>query len=73
MMIAALGPNDHVTIRLFDGATRKWGIWFHPSEVKADGPPGVLAWGKGLGQLFYPAKNGDVIELATEDFGKNWK
>lgn len=73
MMIAALGAEKHVTIRLFEGGTGKWGIWFHPSKVKADGPPGLVAWGKGFGQLFYPAANGDVIELATEDFGKHWK
>jgi GH25 family lysozyme M1 (1,4-beta-N-acetylmuramidase) len=73
MVIASLGGNKHVRVRLFDGSTKKWGIWFHPSDVKADGPPGLVTWGKGLGQLFYPAANGDVIELATEDFGKNWK
>ncbi len=73
IVIAGLGEGGHVQVKRFDGGTGKWGVWWNPTEVKAAGAPGLVAWGDGLGQLFYPKSNGDVIEMETQDFGKSWK
>jgi GH25 family lysozyme M1 (1,4-beta-N-acetylmuramidase) len=74
MVIAGLNHVDHVAIRRFDGATRKWGVWWNPvGTVKAAGPPGLVSWGESFGQLFYATQDGHVHEVGTEDKGKSWQ
>ncbi len=74
MVIAGIDGNKHVAIRRFDAATGKWGVWWNPTgTIKAAGPPGLVAWDNGIGQLFYAAEDGHVIALATKDAGKSWQ
>jgi hypothetical protein len=32
----------------------------------------MIAWGKGTGHLYYTDEQGDVIELATGNYGQHW-
>ena len=74
MVVAGIDGLRHIAIRRFDGPTGKWGVWWNPTgTTKAAGPPGLVSWGEGFGQLFYATEHGAVIELATEDSGKTWK
>lgn len=74
MVIAGIDGLGHVAVRRFDAATGKWGVWWNPAgTVKAAGPPGLVAWGSGFGQLFYAGENGHVIALATKDAGGSWQ
>jgi lysozyme len=74
MVIAGLDGLSHVLIRRFDGRTQTWGVWWNPpGRTKAAGPPGLVAWGDGFGQLFFATETGDVMELATEDAGQSWQ
>ncbi|HET9896965.1 MAG TPA: GH25 family lysozyme [Streptosporangiaceae bacterium] len=73
IVIAGLGEGGRVQVRRFDAATGKWGVWWDPAQNQAVGAPGLVAWGNGLGQLFYATAKGNVVELATEDFGKSWQ
>lgn len=74
MVIAGLDGLSHVAIRRFDGATRKWGVWWNPTgTVKVIGPPGMVSWDERFGQLFYATEDGHVHELGTEDAGKSWQ
>lgn len=73
MVIAGLNINEQVVIRRFDGPTRKWGIWWTPTDgAKVVGPPGMVAWGEAFGQLFFATQDGHVHELGTQDKGKSW-
>ena len=74
MVIAGLATLNHVAIRRFDGPTRTWGVWWTPAgTVEAVGPPGLVSWGEGFGQLFYATADGHVHEMGTQDKGKSWK
>lgn len=73
MVIGGLNINKQVVIRRFDGPTRKWGIWWTPTDgAQVVGPPGMVAWGEAFGQLFYATEDGHVHELGTEDMGRSW-
>lgn len=73
MVIAGLNINKQVAIRRFDGPTRKWGIWWSPTNgAKVVGPPGLVSWGESFGQMFYATEDGHVHELGTRDKGKSW-
>jgi GH25 family lysozyme M1 (1,4-beta-N-acetylmuramidase) len=73
MLIAGINRNSQVVIKRFNGAKRKWGVWWSPTgNVKAVGPPGMVSWGEHFGQLFYATEDGHVHEIGTEDNGKSW-
>lgn len=73
MVIAGLNINNQVVIRRFDGPTRKWGIWWTPTDhANVVGLPGMVLWGNQFGQLFYATDDGHVHELGTEDKGRSW-
>jgi hypothetical protein len=74
IVIAGLDSLSRISMRRFDGATRKWGAWSSPiGAVKVVGPPGLVSWDGGFGQLFYTTKEGHVHEIGTQDAGKSWK
>ncbi len=73
MVVAGVDGLGHVAVRRFDGATAQWGVWWNPmGTTKAVGQPGLVAWEKGNGQLFFAVESGAVMEMATEDAGKTW-
>jgi GH25 family lysozyme M1 (1,4-beta-N-acetylmuramidase) len=71
LIIAGIDGLKHVAVRRFDPAGG-WKQWWNPSPDPAAGPPGLVSWGAGAGQLFYATQAGPVIELATENYGETW-
>ena len=68
-VVAGMGKNGFVQATRFDG---KWSAWKNVSPTKALHPPAMIAWGKGTGHLYYTDQHGDVIELATGNYGQHW-
>jgi lysozyme len=68
-VVAGMGKNGFIQATRFDG---KWSAWKNVSPTKALHPPAMIAWGKGTGHLYYTDEHGDVIELATGNYGQRW-
>ena len=68
-VVAGMGKNGFIQATRFDG---KWSAWKNVSPGKALHPPAMIAWGKGTGHLYYTDQHGDVIELATGNYGQHW-
>ena len=68
-VVAGMGKNGFIQATRFDG---KWSAWKNVSPTKALHPPAMIAWGKGTGHLYYTDEHGDVIELATGNYGQHW-
>ncbi len=68
---AGVGGNGYVwAIRWHAGS---WGSWRQVSPTAAKGSPGLVAWGTGLGQLYYAdGSTGAVHQLSTTDGGASW-
>jgi lysozyme len=69
-VVAGLGHDGFVQAARWDG---KWGPWKNVSLGKAQGAPGLTAWGAGQGHLYYTdVTSGHVLELVTNDYGNTW-
>ena len=68
-VVAGMGKNGFIQATRYDG---KWSAWTNVSPGKALHPPAMIAWGKGTGHLYYTDEHGDVIELATGNYGQHW-
>jgi len=68
-VVAGMGKNGFIQATRYDG---KWSAWTNVSPTKALHPPAMIAWGKGTGHLYYTDQHGDVIELATGNYGQHW-
>lgn len=70
-VIAGLGKDGYIhAARWQDG---KWGAWKSVSTTKALGAPGLLAFGKNEGRLYYTdSANNNVIVLKSGDSGATW-
>ncbi len=69
-VVAGMGKNGFIQATRYDDG--KWSAWTNVSPGKALHPPAMIAWGKGTGHLYYTDEHGDVIELATGNYGQHW-
>jgi len=69
-VVAGLGTNGFVQTKRFHDGT--WGPWRNVSLTKALGAPGLIAWAKSSGHLYYTNETGSVIELVTDNAGATW-
>ena len=68
---AGVGVDGHVwAIRWHAGS---WGTWQKVSPTSANGAPGMIAFGTGLGHLYYAGSaTCAVLQLKTSDGGASW-
>jgi lysozyme len=69
-VVAGRGKDGYVQVTRYEAG--KWAAWRNVSPTKAQGAPGLTAWGNADGRLYYTDESGTVWALATADAGKTW-